>query len=128
MPIQPARPGLGYHDPYIYHRDGSGDVVGAPEGFLHCNGVDAGRVARPGVFQQEANGVSLGAYVPVAEAEVLSSEYPQFGDYAHLDAIPDAHSVAFTVQSVAWYLGKLDEGESSILSQESAHSVYPYHP
>jgi hypothetical protein len=70
--------------------------------------------------------VSVGAYVPVAEAEVLSSEYPQFGDYVHSDAMPDVHPVAFTVRSVVWYLGRLGEGESSILSQELAHSVYPY--
>jgi hypothetical protein len=73
-----------------------------------------------------ANGVSVGAYMPVAEAEVLSSEYPQFGDYTHPEAIPGAHPVAFTVRSVVWYLGQLDEGESNILSQELAHSVYPY--
>jgi hypothetical protein len=51
----------------------------------------------------------------IHEAEVLSSEYPQFGDYAHADAIPDTHPVAFIVRSVVWYLGQLDEGESSIL-------------
>jgi hypothetical protein len=52
MPIQPARSSLGYHDPYIYHQEGSGDVVVAPEDFLHCNGVDAGRVARLGHFNK----------------------------------------------------------------------------
>lgn len=87
-----------------------------------------GRVARLGVFQQVTNGANVGAYVPVAEAEVLSSGYLQFGDYAHPDAIHDAQSVAFTVRSVVSYLGQQDEGESSILSQESAHSVYPYLP
>jgi hypothetical protein len=89
--------------------------VAALEDSLHCNGVDAGRVARLGVFQQVTNGVNVGAYMPAAEAEVLSSEYPQFGDYAHADAIPDTHPVAFIVRSVVWYLGQLDEGESSIL-------------
>jgi hypothetical protein len=105
--IQPARPSLGYHDLYIYHQERNGGVVAAPEDFLHCNGVDAGRVARLGV--------NVGAYMPVAEAEVLSSDYPQFGDYAHLDAMLDAHPVSFTVRSVLWYSGQLDEGESTIL-------------
>jgi hypothetical protein len=58
------------------HQEGNDDVVAAPEDFLHCNGVDAGRVARLGVFQQVMNGVSAGVYVPVAEAEVLSSDSP----------------------------------------------------
>jgi hypothetical protein len=58
------------------------------------------------------NGVNVGAYVPVAEAEVLSSEYPQFGDYAHADAIPDSHPVAFIVRSVVWHLGHWNETAS----------------
>jgi len=126
MPIQPARPSLRCHDPYIYHQEGLGDLVIAPEDFPHCNSVDAGRVARLGAIQQVTNGVNVGVYVPVAEAEVLSSEYPQFGDYAHPDAMPDANPVAFTVRSVVWCLGQLDEEESSILSLELAHVVYPY--
>jgi hypothetical protein len=64
-------------------------VVTALEHFLYCNGVDTGRVARLGVFQQGASGVDAGAYVTVAEGEVLFSDYPQFGDYAHPNSMPD---------------------------------------
>lgn len=100
-------------------------MVAALEHFLYCNGVDTGRVARLGVFQQVASGVDAGAYVTVAEGEVLSSDYPQFGDYAHPDSMPDAYPVAFTVQSMVWYLRQLGEGESGIISQDSVDSVHP---
>jgi hypothetical protein len=77
-------------DQYTYHQEGNGGVVAAPENFLHCVGVDASRFARPGVFLPVTNDVNAG--------EVLSSNYPQFGDYAHPDSMPDAHLAASTVQ------------------------------
>jgi hypothetical protein len=40
--------------------------------------------------------------------------------------MPDARLVALTVQAMGRYLGQLDEGGSSILSQDLAYSVYPY--
>jgi hypothetical protein len=42
--VQPTRSSLGHHHPNIYLHDGNGDVVAAPEDFLHPNGADAGRL------------------------------------------------------------------------------------
>ena len=125
--IQPAQPSLGYHELYFYHHEGNVHVLAAPEDFLHPTGVDVGRSARGGGFEQEFSGVNAGRRLWVPEAERLPLDYYQIDEAARPEAMaaPAPRPVECTPQSSGWCTRHLEEGESNALSQDLARLDYP---
>jgi hypothetical protein len=123
--IQPARASLGYHERHYYLHEGNGDVVAAPEDFVHSDGVDTGRLMRLGYYEHVPNDVNAGRKEWVGEAEGLPLDYYQMDHAARPEATTAPAPVEFTPQDMGWYLAELNEGESNILSQDLASSKYP---
>lgn len=112
--IQPARPSLGFHSPYRYYHEGSGDVIAAPEDFLDPDGVDVGRLRRLGHFEQVPNGFNAGRLTWVGGAEGLPVDYYQVERAALRQIMAAPTPVEYTPQQMSHYLSHLDEGSSTL--------------
>jgi hypothetical protein len=87
-----------------------------PEDFLHPDGVDAGRLRRLGHYERERNGVNAGGLLLVRGAEGVPVDYYQMDCAARPEAVSVRAPVEYTPQAMGWYLAKLPEGGSHILT------------
>ena len=115
--IQPARQGLGYHEPFVYYHEADGQRIAAPEDFLHPDGVEAGRRERIGERHR-------------GRMQVVEDQGPPFGRfnfdyYAYAEATPAANPVQYTAQSQGLYLPQANDEASNLQPQDLRDSQYP---
>ena len=94
--VQPARQGLGYHEPFVYYHEADGQRIAAPEDFLHPDGVEAGR--------PEPTGEDHRGRMQVAEDQGSPFGHFDLDYYAYAEAMPAANPVQYTAQSQGLYL------------------------